>query len=98
MTAEVVERLVQEMTESHDGQDEAKRDESLAGTQTKDNQSTSNKLEQRNGDPGEPERPDRQKSVGERQEIFSRMFERPQLEDLPLAGHEKDQTENKPRE
>ena len=38
VTAEAVERIVQQMADGDDDQDEAKRDESVAGTQVQDNE------------------------------------------------------------
>ncbi len=48
--------------------------------------------------PTRPERPNRKEGVRKGQEVFSRVLQRPQLKDLPKAGHEKDQAENEPGE
>lgn len=56
------------------------------------------KLDHRNRDADEPERPDWQKRVRKGQEIFSSVLNQAELKDLPDAGHEKDQAENEPRE
>jgi hypothetical protein len=94
VTAKVEKRVVQKMAEGHDDQDAAQRDESLARAQAKNDQRSANKLDERNGEADNPERPNRQKSVGERQEIFSGVLDRSQLEHFHCTGHEKDEAEN----
>ena len=77
VTAEVVERFVQEMAEGHDYQDKAEGDKSVAGAQAQNHQSSGKEFDQRNSDTYEPKRPDGQKCIGEGQEIFTGMLERP---------------------
>lgn len=97
MTREIVERLVQEVAEGHDDKNEAKSDKSIARPQTQYHQSPGKKFNEGDRYTDKPERPDGQKGIGERQEIFAGMLERPQLKDLPEARHEKDQSEDEPR-
>ena len=66
VTDEAVERIVQQMAEGDDDQDEAERDESVAGTQAEDNERAGDEFDERNGDADRPQRPDRQESVGVR--------------------------------
>jgi hypothetical protein len=66
VTAEAVERIVQQMADGDDDQDEAKRDESVAGTQAQDNERAGDEFDERNGDADRPQRSDRQESVGVR--------------------------------
>ncbi len=98
MTAEVEERVVQKMAEGDDDQDAAQRDERVARPQTKHDERAGHEFDERNGDAGSPERPDGQEGVGERQEIFTRVFEWPELKYFHDAGHEEDKAENEATE
>jgi hypothetical protein len=66
VTDEAAGRIVQQMAEGDDDQDEAKRDESVAGTQAEDNERSGDEFDERNGDADRPQRSDRQGSVGVR--------------------------------
>ena len=86
------------MPEGHDRQHESKRNQSLACPQAEYHQRAANQFNKRNDDTCGPQRPDRQKRICEGQKIFARVLQRPELEDFPNAGHEKDQAEYEARE
>ena len=98
MTAEVEERVVQEMAEGDNDQDAAERDERVTRAQAEDEERAGDEFNERNGDADRPERPDRQERVGERQKIFSGVLKRGELKDFHDAGHEEDEAENEPGE
>jgi hypothetical protein len=98
VTSEIVERIVQQMPKGHDDEDETKRDQRVACSQSKDDERAGDEFDERNRRTDGPERPDRQESVGERQEIFSCVLDRPQLKNFPEAGHEENEAENESSE
>src|SRR6185503_13944704 len=59
--------------------------------------SAGNQLHERNHDTHRPKRPDRQKRIGERQEVFARVIEWSELENLHDSGHKENQPENQTR-
>lgn len=95
VAAEAKKGVVQQMTESHDGENATKRDKRVARTQSKNKKRAADQFDKRNGGTNRPERPSRKKSVGERQKIFPCMLERTELKNFHHAGHEEDETENK---
>jgi hypothetical protein len=84
----------QEMAEGYDNENEAKGDKSIAQAQTQDDKGSGNKLDERNGNADDPERPDRQEGIGVRKEIFPGVLDRSQLKHFPETGHEKNQAKN----
>jgi len=86
------------MAESHNSQDETESDQSLAGAQPKNYQAAGDEFYERYDDARRPQRPNGQEGIGEGQEIFAGMFERPQFEDLIYPGHKKYEAKNKARE
>ena len=90
--------IVQEMAEGDDDQDATERAQCVACAQAEDDERSRDEFYEGNGDADSPKRPDRQKSVAEREKIFSRVFERSQLKNFPEAGHEKDEAENETSE
>lgn len=94
MTAEVKERVMEQVAEGYDDQHATERDERIARAQTEDDERARDELNKWNKHADDPERPNRQKRVGEGQKIFLRMLERSELENFHYAGHEKDETED----
>jgi hypothetical protein len=81
---------MEQVPESHDCQNKAKRDQRLANPQSKYYHRSGYKFNEGNHNTGRPERPDRQKSIGEGQEILARVIEWAKLKDLHYPGHEED--------
>lgn len=98
MASQVVERLTQEMAEGHDNQDETECDEGVTRAQTQDDESPGHEFDQRDGNAGQPEGPDRQKAIAKWQKIFPGVLQWAQLKNFPDTGHEEDQAENETRE
>lgn len=98
MAVKVEERFMQEVAESHDDQNQTKGDKRIARPQTQDDQSSGNKFDKRDGNANQPKRPDGQKCICERQEIFSDVFDRTKLKHFPHAGHAENQAKNQSRE
>ena len=94
MTAEIVKRVMQKVTERHDDEHAAEANQGVTCPQTEDYKRAADELDEWNNYSNCPKRPDRQKRIAERQKIFSRMFEWSQLKDLHHPGHEKDETKN----
>ena len=86
----LIERLLQQMPESHNRQDEAETDESFAGAQAKNYQTTSDQLDEGNNDARGPQGPNRQECIGIWQEIFPGMLERAKLKDFVCTRHKED--------
>ncbi len=86
------------MTEGDDDENETKRDESFTDPQPNEEKRSANQLYEWNRYADQPKGPDRQKRIGEGQEILFDVLERSQLKDFPDAGHEEDQAKNKARE
>src|SRR5882724_11706333 len=86
------------MAKRYNSQDESEGYQRRARAQPQNYQGPGNQLDQRDSDADGPEGPHRQEGVSKGQEIFSRVFQRTQLENFPDAGHEKDQAHDKSRE
>ena len=98
VASEVVERIVQEMSEGHDDEDKTKRDQPVACSQSQNDERAGDEFDERNRRTDGPERPDRQERIGERQKILSRVLERAELKDLHDTGHEENQAEDETSE
>src|ERR1041384_4226722 len=88
---------MEQMPKSDDCQNKAKRDQRHANTQSKYYHCSGNKFNEGNYNTGRPERPDRQKSIGKRQEILASVIEWPELKHLHYPGHEENESEYQTR-
>src|SRR4051794_32636763 len=95
---ERVERMFEKMSERDDGQHDAERDQRVARFQSEDDESARDQFDEGNRETDRPQRPHRQKRVREGQKEFADVTSRPEVENLPDAGHEEDQSEHEPRE
>ena len=95
MAAKTVKRVVQKMAEGDHNQNATEGNECVASAQANNDKRAGNQLNERDGDAGGPQGPNRQKCVAEGQKIFSGVLERSQLKNLHNTGHEKDEAENK---
>jgi hypothetical protein len=98
VAAEIEERFVEKVAERNDYQYGAERDERFTNSQAENEESTGDKFYEWDNYADKPKGPNGQKRVGERKEIFSRMFYWSELKDFHDPGHEKDQTKHESRE
>src|SRR5437762_1462401 len=74
------------------------RDERVARAQAEADERAGDEFDERNNDADNPERPDRQKRVGERQKIFPGVLKRAELKHFHHSGHQEDEAEDEPGE
>ena len=71
------------------------RDERVARAQAEADERAGDEFDERNNDADNPERPDRQKRVGERQKIFPGVVKRAELKHFHHSGHQEDEAEDR---
>src|SRR6266487_5043179 len=93
-----VKGLMKQMSERNDCQNEPECNQSFPRPQADDHETAGNKFDKGNHDASRPQRPDRQKSICEREKILARVLQWSELKYFPGPGHEKNQTEHEARE